>query len=124
MCLTCLEIFCDCLYFVFVFCVLCSVFCVLCSVFCVLCFMFCVLCFVRNTKIDMVCQMTDLYLRTLVSGHLQLVTPVKLKSDSVTFPVLGATINRQSKSWCPELLIIICYRKCSHSSPFEVQVWS
>ena len=108
----------------FVFCVLCSVFCVLCFVFCVLCFVFCVLCFVRNTKIDMVCQMTDLYLRTLVSGHLQLVTPVKLKSDSVTFPVLGATINRQSKSWCPELLIIICYRKCSHSSPFEVQVWS
>ena len=43
----------------FVFCVLCSVFCVLCFVFCVLCFMFCVLCFVRNTKIDMVCQMTD-----------------------------------------------------------------
>ena len=38
---------------------LCFVFCVLCSVFCVLCFVFCVLCFVRNTKIDMVCQMTD-----------------------------------------------------------------
>ena len=46
MCLTCLMcLMCDCLYFVFVFCVLCSV--------------FCVLCFVRNTKIDMVCQMTD-----------------------------------------------------------------
>ena len=41
MCLMCLEIFCDCLYFVFVFCVLCSVFCVLCFVFYVLCFVFC-----------------------------------------------------------------------------------
>ena len=32
------------------------VFCVLCFVFV---FVFCVLCSVRNTKIDMVCQMTD-----------------------------------------------------------------
>ena len=100
----------------FLFCVLilrlCFVFCV-----CVMCFVFC-----KKHK-DRYGMSNDRFIFKDISQWPP-PTPVKLKSDSVTFPVLGATINRQSKSWCPELLIIICYRKCSHSSPFEVQVWS